>query len=519
MLANCNNSRFLEISAPQCERQVFPLSVSVRFLRPLKNVIAGLIPLALLSACAAPNPIGVPPTGPDDYGSLFYVAAGAGTSLLEPAVEGAADVILEEDRGVVGSVAIGVDTSQRTSLELQIADLGDAELNTGARIGYQTGAVTFSGRLLRKRSGLNLFAKIGVGTLLSKDSDLPGVNVVTDNNFNLVTGVGVEYLSRQGSGVRFEYVGYDTDAQFASVNFVYHFGGQTRSGRRADPLLVASDPLPETTAVAEEVDLAPKPGSRSVVVARPESEPEPLEPRPLATVTTQPTPAQQPVASQPVPLPSLVQPEPAVQPLPRATLDTPENDPANFEFEVAVTGNNAEFLEDGESDLPVLSRQPTLITPEPQLEPAPRPEPAAEPEPAPAPVLDSDADGITDDLDTCEASAAGLPVDAEGCERYNGVMNDVGFVDGEDSIAEAAKAVLNQVAVDMDDYPDLRLEMFVQAASDNREEQLLARRRTLQVFRYLRSQGVEAARLRALPPVVAAGARSPAVILRNQSNR
>ena len=112
-----------------------------------------------------------------------------------------------------------------------------------------------------------------------------------------------------------------------------------------------------------------------------------------------------------------------------------------------------------------------------------------------------------------------MPVNDDGCERYSGVMSGIGFDDGADSIAQASLAELNQVATDMVDYPDLRLEMFVEAATDSREEQLLARRRTLQVFRYLRSQGVNAARLRALPPVVASGTENPSVILRSQTIR
>ena len=273
MFASSNNPTISQASG------LMPGGFSVsQFLRLLR-----LSPLVLVTACAAPQQAGLPPAAPDEYSSLLYIAAGAGASSLEPTVEGAEDVFLEESNAAAGTITIGVDTSQRTSVELQFSDLGDAELNTGATIGYQASSVALSGRLFRKRSGLNLFAKIGAGTLLTEDSDLPGVNVITDNDFNLVTGVGIEFLSRRGAGVRLEYVGYDTDAQFAGLNFIYHFGGRSRSNRPAGPLVATPTTETQAPSLSEEIDLAPAPTPNSgpVVVDRPSIEPLPVETRPV----------------------------------------------------------------------------------------------------------------------------------------------------------------------------------------------------------------------------------------------
>ncbi len=469
--------------------------------------------LALISACAAPRPVGVPPGGPLDYSSRFYIAGGAGSSWLEPLVEGADDVVLEENRGVVGNIAIGLDTSQRTSLELQLADLGEAELNTGARIGYQTGSVAFSGRLLRARSGINLYAKLGVGTLLGEDSDLPGVNVVTNNNFNLLTGVGIEFLSRQGLGLRLEYVGYDTDAQFAGVNLVYHFGGRSRSNRPANSVVANPSVEQETVTVVDRVDVPVEPPPvptveptleptpRPQVVERPRIDPIPVETQPLPRLPAPLPTASQPVASTGPTAPLIVQSEPRPT-LPEPVEASPPTGSSDFEFEVTVAGDSNEFLEVEDRQAPAAINEPPALVPVPTQV-----------------LVDSDADGVIDDFDTCDASPAGLPVNDDGCERYNGVINGIGFDAGAVSIAQTSLALLNQVATDMVEYPDLKLEMLVQSAADSREERLLARRRTLEVFRYLRAQGVNANRLRALPPVVANGSSNPAVILRSQPNR
>src|SRR6185369_5960057 len=54
--------------------------------------------------------------------------------------------------------------------------------------------------------------------------------------------------------------------------------------------------------------------------------------------------------------------------------------------------------------------------------PPPPPEPqAAPPPPPPAPPLDSDHDGVTDDIDKCPGTPAGVAVDASGCPRQGAI--------------------------------------------------------------------------------------------------
>lgn len=51
----------------------------------------------------------------------------------------------------------------------------------------------------------------------------------------------------------------------------------------------------------------------------------------------------------------------------------------------------------------------------PSRQPAQEPTPVEEPVPAPVTPVDSDADGVADDMDKCPNTAAGTPVDADGC--------------------------------------------------------------------------------------------------------
>ena len=210
---------------------------------------------------------------------------------------------------------------------------------------------------------------------------------------------------------------------------------------------------------------------------------------------------QSPVVSEPVNLEPLPRPQVAEprEPIVVARADTPVTNTVP-EFEVALTDDTTEFIE--------------IEEPPDEAAPVTTPEPLV-----PQPVIDSDADGVFDDVDACAGSPVGLPVGEDGCERYNGLISGVVFNPGASTIAQSSLPQLDGVAIDMDAYPDLRLEMLVQVTSPSREEQLLARRRTLEVFRYLRSKGVNASRLRALPPVVRDSPDESGVIIRSQAAR
>ena len=122
--------------------------------------------------------------------------------------------------------------------------------------------------------------------------------------------------------------------------------------------------------------------------------------------------------------------------------------------------------------------------------------PAAEPlNPA---ALDSDGDGVSDRFDACPNTAVGSPVNDNGCELFNGVVEGVNFESGSDVLTGSAMAVLDGTAATLRQYPDIRV--TVDAHTDNQgsaEGNLqLSKRRAVAVARYLVQQGVSPNRLR-----------------------
>ncbi len=139
-------------------------------------------------------------------------------------------------------------------------------------------------------------------------------------------------------------------------------------------------------------------------------------------------------------------------------------------------------------------------TPSPRIE---VPEPAVVAPVAPsesvaiAPV-DSDADGVVDDLDACPGSNPGAPVNDEGCALFNGVIEGINFESGSDKLTASAQQVLTGVAGTLRTYPDIKVS--VEAHTDNQggadANLQLSKRRAIAVARFLVEQGVAGPRLR-----------------------
>lgn len=113
-------------------------------------------------------------------------------------------------------------------------------------------------------------------------------------------------------------------------------------------------------------------------------------------------------------------------------------------------------------------------------------------------AVDADLDGVMDDVDACLNTSAGLPVDATGCEVFQGAIEGVNFVSGSSDLTEGARDVLTDVAQTLRDYPAVKL--TIQAHTDNSGDATanlqLSRRRALAVARFLVEQGILGSRLR-----------------------
>jgi len=181
---------------------------------------------------------------------------------------------------------------------------------------------------------------------------------------------------------------------------------------------------------------------------------------------------------------------------------------------------------------PDLVRKPA---PKPAAAPVPAPAPAVVPAPvavppAPARPLDSDGDGVPDNLDKCPNTVAGAKVDAQGCELdsdrdgvvdrldkcpgtragvkvdANGceiveaiVLKGVNFATNSATLTGGSTAVLDQAAAALVKRGDVKVE--VGGHTDNRgtaaRNRVLSQQRAETVMRYLVSKGVNAANLTA----------------------
>ena len=133
--------------------------------------------------------------------------------------------------------------------------------------------------------------------------------------------------------------------------------------------------------------------------------------------------------------------------------------------------------------------------PAPVIEP-PAPPPPPPPPPPPAPkVMDSDGDGVADDLDKCPNTPAGTKVDKAGCPLEQTLKVLFDFDSAElrpESITE-----LERVVTFMNDVPfaTALIEGHTDSVGSDAYNLKLSDRRAKSVYDYLTSRGVDPARL------------------------
>jgi len=171
----------------------------------------------------------------------IYLGIGSGQSTLDPDTSEVAGVDVVDDTDIAGNLTLGVDLLRRISVELQLADLGEAGLTGDTGIEYRQASVSglyylwntfrsadfldFDG--LDQRAGFSLYGRLGVGAM---DNDSIGaVEFERRNDAQLVAGLGLEYALPIGFGVRGEFIRYDTDAQYAGLSLLYRFGARRGS--------------------------------------------------------------------------------------------------------------------------------------------------------------------------------------------------------------------------------------------------------------------------------------------------
>ncbi len=501
--------------------------------------------LMVLAGCSGLN------TGSANFDP--YVGLSAGSSQLEIAVEGTT-IGLEDSSDTATTLSLGAKVTDRLGGELQFSDLGSARLDSGDDIGYQTFSALAVGRLFPRRTGANLFAKAGFGFL---NNDAPSNDTIileTNNTANFVTGIGVEYQFNSGLGLRLEFVGHDQDAQFASVGATYSFGrpaqrrgpviiGRNENGTTNNPVVVEQDasaisssdiivrdrPVPPRQAdivlptivqiqpdEVIEIDDSDAVGVASTettlqpeIVTNPIITPIPVVPTPVIQTPVIPEPViaepvvEVPVIAEPVvEVPVIAEPvvevpvipEPVVEVpvIPEPVVEVPDVDapitsviPRSTEEPESVEIDTVQTISEDTTTIETLDdTSADLATPD-----------------SDALVIDDlDGDGVADSLDACLDTSNGIPVDAGGCDRYSGLLTGVDFDTGSIFLSPDSQEALDRIVLDLENFPQLNLQLQLQATSDDEADTFLARRRTIEILRFFRARGIAGNRVKTQVP-------------------
>lgn len=133
------------------------------------------------------------------------------------------------------------------------------------------------------------------------------------------------------------------------------------------------------------------------------------------------------------------------------------------------------------------------------LPPPPRPAMAPTPPPPPAPPVDSDHDGVPDAIDQCPYTPAGMQVDAKGCaiKAATIVLHDINFEFNKARLTENSKLSLDQVVAGLKGQPTMQLEIdgYTDSVGKAAYNLKLSKQRAAAARDYLIAQGIEASRL------------------------
>ena len=156
-----------------------------------------------------------------------YVGIGVGLSQLDPDTSEADGIRVLDDDQIGFQLTLGADLSDWFSVELHGADLGEAEFSNGGTIRYRefglSGLVYLGGARSRfNRHGWTVFGRTGAGYLSTSSGG--GINFVQDDEVSLILGLGADFSTRSGFGLRAEGIAFNEDVSYLQLSLLYRLG-------------------------------------------------------------------------------------------------------------------------------------------------------------------------------------------------------------------------------------------------------------------------------------------------------
>ncbi len=112
-------------------------------------------------------------------------------------------------------------------------------------------------------------------------------------------------------------------------------------------------------------------------------------------------------------------------------------------------------------------------------------------------IPDTDGDGVNDIRDACPNTPEGAKVDELGCAKFEGVLKGVNFEYNSSRLTSRARAILEEVAAELKNYPNVRIQ--VEAHTDSKGSSgynlWLSKARAQSVIDFLSSRGISSRRL------------------------
>jgi len=174
----------------------------------------------------------------------IYGGIGIGASNLSPDTSEVPGVDRGDDSNVGAQFTLGMDFNKWFSIEGHGATLGEAGFTPDGTISYRefgASALFYAGKARHrwKRHGLTGYGRLGFGYLSNVGSE--GLVFEQDNAVHFLLGLGAEWMSRRGLGVRAEFIAYDQDLQYGQLGLIYRFG--SREERVIEQVVQAPQPV------------------------------------------------------------------------------------------------------------------------------------------------------------------------------------------------------------------------------------------------------------------------------------